>query len=185
MYFYIFVCLTHFVLHAFSCVTKRPLSSRRDTTTQWRTLWTSPTTAGSLTTSARSDYFINLIQYEDSVHKHFDLSWIFLLYLRWNTGRSTLTLWVPGSPSPTVLSSSSAELSTITSAAWVLFTYIPKSCTLCYVLCKLNFSPSLGQVQGGPGLAEGHRLLCVGHTWAGDGWEEQDAVQWCEGSVYS
>lgn len=40
--------------------------------------------------------------------------------------------------------------------------------------------PSLGQVQGGPGMAEGYWLLCVGHTWAGASWKEQDAVQWGE-----
>lgn len=41
----------------------------------------------------------------------------------------------------------------------------------------------LGQVQRGPGLAEGHRLLCVGHTWAGAGREEQDPVQWGEEGI--
>lgn len=44
----------HSVLRVLSCATKRPLSSPRATTAQSRTLWTSPTTAESLMTSARS-----------------------------------------------------------------------------------------------------------------------------------
>ena len=46
---------------------------------------------------------------------------------RLNTGRSTSTLWEPGSLSPTALSSSTARWPTITSAAWVIVTLFPNN----------------------------------------------------------
>lgn len=54
-------------------------------------------------------------------------------------------------------------------------------CNICVKLLVLFVF--LGEVQGGLGLAEGYWVLRLGHSWVGDGWQEQGSVQRGEGKI--